>query len=260
MAIHLHLRGDDMTYLCYCNRVLPGKEAHIEEHWKKKNALWHERDPAPAKELAKATGHTAFHGWLQRTPQGSFYLHYLEAPCFDHAFKGLREQILAGNPLAQHLHTFYKEVLGRDYLDPQTEPQVELLLELSLPSPTAFTKRKASCWPIQKDQEQAHRDFRKQCRTDKRRQHESIMSALGITRLSSWIQTTPEGLFMVNYSEHLPQHEELLKKAKQSELSKEHEEIASSLDRHTGLSGEQRFPDVNWLTQPQPTPLESSKR
>jgi hypothetical protein len=240
-----------MTRYCYCSKVLPGKEDTVRNHWKNKGDSWHEDEDSAGNRLWSATKQTDFQSWLQLTDYGNFYLHYLDAASFQGIFQGLREQIVAGNECALSVHSFYKEAFGKDYLDPSTEPRIECLLDISLPtvdSPNLL--RRAFCWPLLDDKEEAHRHFREECRGVKRVRHEASMSAFGVSQLSSWLQTTAEGKFIITYSESLEPEKYYNQKAVLGIDSPEYQEISAILREHTGLSSEQLLPGIEWLTQP----------
>lgn len=231
-----------MARFCYCSQVLPGKEEEIRAHWRDKVI-----DPPAEEALWDATGMTDFHSWLQPQREGYCFLHYLEAESFGKIFRGLREQIAAGNSCALKLQSYYRDVLGKDYADSQTEPEVELLLDLSRPASSSDVLRRARCWPLLAHKEEEHRQFRKENMGSKRSIHEALMDAFGLTQLSSWIQTTPAGKWIILYVEggEFPEPEAIPKTA-------DYEHICSTLEDHTGLNREELFPKLEWLTHSGP--------
>lgn len=235
---------------CYCSQVLPGKMDDIREHWKGKaaqQAVYSQEDEAEYWERLKMTG---FESWLQSTPHGNFIIHCLEGESLSQIFRGLREQITARNPIALKVRNFYFMVLGKDYTLPEVEPRIETLLDISLPTVTDCIKR-AFIYPLLPHKEEEHRHFREEAMGEKKRRHEAMMRAFGVSHLSTWLQTTPQGKYIVVYTErHVNTPESSTSRLKQGEGSAEWREIASSLMSHTGLNLDELSPDVEWLTQP----------
>jgi hypothetical protein len=98
--------------------------------------------------------------------------------------------------------------------------------------------------------EAEHRHFREQAMGEKRGRHETMMRAFGVSRLSTWLQTTSKGKFIVIYTErHINTPLSATDRLKQGEGSNEWREIASDLSNHTGLKVDELSPDVEWLTQ-----------
>ena len=231
-----------MGRYCYCSKVLPGKTATIKEHWQNKGDQTAE---VHAEEIAffNAIKLTSFDSWIQPTAQGDFMIHCLEGPSLQEIFKGLREQIAIKNPVALKLHAFYLDVLGKDYSLLETEPKIELLMDLSLPSARVHAKCKwGHCYPLLTDKEQEHRQFRKEAMGTKKTRHEATMRAFGSTRLSVWLQHTPNGKYIIGYNEAGDK--------KQGQDSEGWKDISAILMDHTGLPFDQLSPTLEWLTQP----------
>jgi hypothetical protein len=216
---------------------LPGKSDLVREYWKKKAE--HTKEEQKFWQSLKMT---SFDSWLQSTPQGDFMIHCLEGESLQQIFKGLREQIVAANPIAVKLQKFYQEVLGKDYSLPDAEPRLENLQNTSLPVSRNYIKR-AFFAPLLPGKEEAHRQFRKDAMGAKKERHEASLRSFGVFHLSVWLQTTPSAKYLVVYTERDPSTRE------QKQNSPEWKEIAAILMDHTGLSFEEISPNVEWLTQ-----------
>lgn len=235
---------------CYCSKVLPGKTDLIREHWKNKaiqGDLYNQEDE---EKFWKHLGMTGFDCWLQATAKGDFIIHCLEGVSLGQIFKGLREQIASGNPIALKLQNFYLTVLGKDYILLKAEPSIEALLDISLPTSTDSIKR-AFLYPLLPHKEEEHRHFRQQAMGEKRGRHEAMMRAFGVTRLTSWLQTISNEKCIIVYTErHINTPQNSTSRLKQGQDSPEWQEIACDLSNHTGLKMDELSPDVEWLTQP----------
>lgn len=239
-----------MSRWCYCSQVLSGKIDQIREHWKNKTIQRDVYNPEDEDKFWKHLKMTGFDSWLQSTSNGDFMIHYLEGESLKHIFNGLREQILVRNDIALRLQNFYLDVLGKDYSRLEAEPHIETLLNISLPSSADYIKR-AFLYPLLPDKEEAHKQFRKEAMGEKREQHEAMMRTFGISHLSSWLQTTSKGKYIIVYTErHINTPLTSTSRLKQGHDSMEWQEIASNLMNHTGLKLEELSPDVEWLTQP----------
>ncbi len=234
-----------MSRFCYCSKVVPGKTDRIREHWKnnpetiqEKIVFW------PEVQL------TGFHAWLQPTSQGDFMIHCLEGESLDAIFTSLRELIAQKNSTALGLWTYYKEVLGRDYSEASTQPTLECLLDVSLPNSAPIVK-KAFMYPLLPEKVEAHRQFRKDASGAGRARHEASMRAFGVSRLTTWLQTSPIGPYCIVYTERAPNNEQSAAKRLEAGNSPQWQEIAATLQDHTGLSYTELSPNVEWLTKPQ---------
>jgi hypothetical protein len=236
---------------CYCSKVLSGKTDQIRAHWKNKST---QRDVYNQENEDKFWKHltmTGFDSWLQSTTNGDFIIHCLEGDSLGQIFKGLREQIAADNPIALNLQNFYLTVLGKDYRLPDVEPHIEGLLDISLSTSTDYIKR-AFLYPLLPHKEEEHRHFRQQARGEKRGRHEAMMRTFGVSHLSTWLQATSHGKYIVVYTErHVNTPQSLTSRLKQGHDSAEWREVAAVLSSHTGLRIDELSPDVEWLTQPQ---------
>jgi len=235
---------------CYCSKVLPGKTNQIREHWKSKEIqqdVYNQEDEERFWEHLRMTG---FDSWLQSTPNGDFMLHCLEGDSLGQIFKGLREQIETRNPIALKLQHFYLTVLGKDYSLSDAAPSIEGLVDISLPSSTEYIKR-AFLYPLLPRKEGEHRYFSQQAMGEKRGRHEAMMCAFGVSHLSTWLQTTSHGKYVVVYTErHINTPQNPNSRLEQGQDSAEWSEIASDLTSHTGLKMDELSPDVEWLTPP----------
>jgi hypothetical protein len=69
--------------------------------------------------------------------------------------------------------------------------------------------------------------------------------------LSTWLQSTPEGKYIVVYSErHVSTPTTPAARLNQAKGSSAWQEISSILCDHTGLKPDELSPDSEWLTQP----------
>ncbi|MCH9624930.1 MAG: hypothetical protein S4CHLAM123_00920 [Chlamydiales bacterium] len=188
-----------MGRYCYFSRVLPGKTDAVCAHWKNKAR------PTPEIEAAEEAfwDHlkmTSFNSWLQPTAEGDCIVHCLEGESLQQIFQGLREQISVGNPIALKLHAFYLDVLGKDYRQPEVEPALESLCHLSLSCASPILKR-GFFYPLLPHMEQEHRHFCKEVMNTQQAQYRAWMKDLGLVHLSTWLQSTPEGNFLIAYTE-----------------------------------------------------------
>jgi len=239
-----------MGRFCYCSKLLPGKANQVRAHWKNK-ANNESPDVLKAEEdFWKYLQMVGFESWLQPTIQGDYLIHCLEGASLSQIFKSLREQISVKNRIALQLRDFYLEVLGKDYSFPEVEPKLQHLLDISLPTKTQtqYIKR-GFFFPLLREKEADHIRFKKEAMGKKRERHEESMQAFGVSHLSSWIQTTEQGKYLITYTErhkHTPDTSEA--RLQQAVHSSAWEEISSVLMDHTGLKLSELSPDVEWLT------------
>ncbi len=194
---------------------------------------------------------TGFESWLQPTPQGDLMIHCLEGESLQQIFKGLREQIISGNSIALKLRAFYLDALGKDYSNSEGEPHITSLLNISLPTTSSYIKR-GFLYPLLPQKEEAHLRFSTEMMGEKKGRHETMMRAFRVSLLSTWLQSTPHGKYIVVYTErHVGTPATSEARLNQGEGSTAWQEIAFELMDHTGLSHSELSPDVEWLTQPQ---------
>jgi len=230
--------------VCYCSKIVPGKAATIRSHWANK---------PKAKDVQKeafwnAIGMTGFDCWLQNTSQGNFLIHCVEGASKEGIFKGLREQMQMHNPVALHLRAFYQEVLGKDYSLPDSEPNIECLLDVTaLPTPENFIK-KSFVYPLLPDKEAEHRKSRRLAMGEKKSRHIASLQAFDVYRLTSWLQTTAHGKFIVIYTERKNFNGTQEERLKRGLNSSAWQEISAELMDQTGLSLHDLSPDVEWLS------------
>jgi len=223
-----------MGRFCYCSKVLPGKVDVIRN--RKANKKTHVEDEGP---FWQALGMTGFASWLQ----GDHMIHCLEGESLEKVFTGLREQIQKGNKVALDLHAFYLDAFGKDYRSVEVEPKIECLLDLSVPNKPPASVKKGFFYPLLPHKEQDHRRFRLESSGKKKERHLASMAAFGVYKLTSWLQTTPQGKYIVCYSER----EHLDHAANKGLNSPEWQEIAKELIDQTGLSAKDLSPAVEWL-------------
>jgi hypothetical protein len=236
-----------MGRFCYISKILPGKSELVRKMWSDRTP---NEEPNIHAEFWNDLGMTGFESWLQPTAQGDFMIHCLEGESLQQIFKGLRGLIAKGNPFALKLQNFYHNVLGKDYALRQSEPHIESMLDISLPSSAKILKR-SFFFPLLPYKEEAHRLFRKESMGEKKERHEASMSAFGVSRLSTWLQNTPEGNYIVVYSErHIHTPTTPAARLNQGEGSRAWQEISSILSDHTGLRSDELSPDSEWLTRP----------
>ena len=234
-----------MGRFCYCSKILSNKAPAVRQHWKNKESNANVDVRAAEVSFWNHLKMTGFESWLQSTPQGDFMIHCLEGESLQQIFKGLREQIATGNSIALKLHTFYLEVLGKDYKLPEIEPNIECLLDISLPSTTTKVIKKGFFYPLIPQKEQAYRKFRAESMGPKRARHEASLQAFGVSRLTTWLQNIGKEKFSVVYTERSTTAQERLEQGKNSPAW---QEIAAELMSLTGLSYPELSPDVEWLT------------
>ena len=174
-------------------------------------------------------------------------VHCLEGESLKAIFKGLREQIQAGNSIALDLHAFYLEAFGKEYKSPEIEPQIECLLDLSLPNKSSHLIKKGFVYPLLPHKEQEHRQFRAESGGKMKDRHLASMAAFGVSRLTSWLQTTPQGKYIVCYTEREGHAETAAERVARGISSPEWQEISNKLVDQTGLAVEALSPDVEWL-------------
>jgi hypothetical protein len=236
-----------MGRYCYCSRVLPGKVDTVRGRRASKAANKELFNEETEREFSKAVQMTRFESWLQTSPYGNFFIHCVEAESLKAVFEGIRGQIAAGNKIALNLHAFYLDVLGKDYRSPKAEPVMECVMDIALTPATPSMIKKGFVYPLLSHKEQDHRKFRKESMGPKKTRHETSLKAFGVSRLTNWIQETPEGKYIVVYTERSTNGEasELRERGR---TSPEWQEIAKELVDHTGLPYEALNPEVEWLT------------
>ncbi len=216
--------------------------------------MWKNRppneEPAIRAEFWNYLGMTGFDSWLQQTLQGDYMVHCLEGESLNKIFKDLRELIAKGNPFAVKLQNFYRNVLGKDYELPESEPHIESMLDIVLPVSEKVIK-KCFFFPLLPGKEEEHRLFRKESMGEKKKRHEASMRAFGVSHLSTWLQSSPEGKYIVVYSErNINTPATPAARLNQAKGSSEWQEISSILSDHTGLKPDDLSPDSEWLTEP----------
>jgi len=238
-----------MPRFCYVSKILPGKSDTIRNHWKTKledNTAQKEAEDADFWKELKMTG---FESFLQPTPVGDFMIHCLEGESLEKIFEGLRKQITANNKIALNLANFYQNTLGKDYQKPEAEPEIEFLLDVHVPTNLPQVK-KAFFYPILADKVEAHRQFRKDSNGEKKMRHEASMKAFNVSHLSVWLQKVGHEYYSVVYTERRPDSQcDAAKRLERGMNSPEWQEIAKTLQEHTGLSHNELSPNVEWLTQ-----------
>lgn len=233
-----------MARFCYCSQILSGKTRTMRDYWRHKP----KEDCAQVAAFWEPLKMTGFRCWLQQVPEGDFFIHCLEGESLQQIFKGHREQIALGDPLAVAVQELYRETLGKDYALPSSEPKIECLLDISLSSSVTQPIRRGFVYPLLPEKEEAHRRFRQESMGVKRERHKASMRAFGMSRLTSWLQECGDRKYIVVYSESIvrvPQSS-----SGRLELGKnnpEWREIAANLIDQSGLSYNQLSPDVEWL-------------
>ena len=236
-----------MGRFCYISKILPGKTGLVREMWKERVP---NEESGIHTEFWNYLGMTGFDSWLQQNKQGDYMIYCLEGESLQKIFAGIRELIAKGNSCAVKLQSFYLNVLGKDYASPDAEPHIESILDIALPATGKMIKR-SFFYPLLLHKEAAHRQFRKDSMGEKKARHEASMSAFGVSRFSSWLQTAPEGKFIVSYSErHINTPTTPEARLNQGKGSAAWQEISLILCEHTGLEPEALSPDSEWLTQP----------
>jgi hypothetical protein len=236
-----------MGRFCYISQILPSKSELVREMWKKRVP---NEEPAIHTQFWNYLGMTGFEGWLQQTEQGAYLIHCLEGESLQRIFKGLRELIAKGNSFAVKLQNFYQNVLGKNYASLEAEPHIESMLDIALPSSEKIVKR-GFFFPLLSHKEEAHRLFRQESMGAKKERHETSMKAFGVSRLSTWLQSTTAGKYIVVYSErHVHTPTTPAARLSQAKGSSAWQEISSILCDHTGLKPDELSPDSEWLTQP----------
>lgn len=188
-----------MTFYCYCSKILPGKSDTVRNHWKAKAAHKSEVKSAQEIDFWKALKMVHFESWLQPSTDGDFMIHLLDGESLQLIFKGLREQIANKQPTAIKLRDFYLDVLGKDYSDPQVEPKIEKVMDISILSPSAKLVKQGFVYPLLSHKEQEHKKFREIAMGEKRSQNENMMRAFGVFRVATWIQHAGDKKFIVSY-------------------------------------------------------------
>lgn len=201
---------------CFCSPVSPGKADLIRNQWKEK--------VSPPQDVM-----TGFEIWLQPTSHGDFIIHCVE-----------------GESLAQII-----ELLRGQYYLPEVEPHIERLLNISLPTNSKSVKR-SFLYPLLPGKEEQYRRFTARAMGEKKGLHETMMRAFGVSQLTIWVQTTPNGCYIIVYSErHINTPTTPQSRLEQGKGSDAWHEIATSLITYTGLTLHELSPDVEWLTEPE---------
>ena len=238
-----------MERVCYCSKILPGKSDVVREHWKRKEKHKSAEMQAAEVQFWNKLKMTGFESWLQPTSQGDYMIHCLEGGSHKEIFKRLRGQMASCNLIALNLRDFYLDVLGKDYMHSESEPLIQSLLSISLPTTSSFIKR-AFFYPLLPHKEADHLRFRQEAMGEKRGRHEAMMRAFGVSHLSTWLQNSPQGKYIVVYTERdiaTPMTSEA--RLQQGDASVAWNEIAAELTEHSGLNHSELSPDVEWLTQ-----------
>lgn len=146
------------------------------------------------------------------------------------------------------LHAFYLDALGKDYQNSEAEPHIQSLINISLPTSSTYIKR-AFLYPLLPHKEADHLRFRKEAMGEKKARHEAMMRAFGVSDLSTWLQSTPFGKYIIVYTERhsgTPATSEA--RLHQGDGSMAWKEISAELMDHTGLGYSDLSPDVAWLS------------
>jgi len=236
-----------MDRICYCSAVLPGKTDAIRAHWANKPAHKDQAIQTAEIEFWSALQMTGFDCWLQ--PKDNLMIHCLEGSDLGKVFYRLREQINAGNSIAKQLNAYYQEVLGKDYRDQTTEPRIECVFDVAIPATSSNIVKKGFVYPLLPHKEEEHRAFRKESMGPMRARHEASLRAFGVFRLTTWLQNTKDGKYIVCYSEREADIGTAKERLARGESSSEWHDISRLLMDHTGLDYESLSPDVEWLTK-----------
>jgi hypothetical protein len=233
-----------VTRFCYCSQILPGKADSIRSHWANKPETKNEQETA----FWQVIEMTGFECWVQKTSQADFLIHCLEGQSKEEIFDRLRQQIQLQNPVALYLQAFYQEVLGKDYGLPDSEPDVECLLDVVTgPTPENFVK-KSFIFPLLPHKEAEHRESRRLANGEKKSRHIASLQPFDVYRLTSWLQTTAHGKYIVVYSERKAFNGTVEERLKRGANSSAWNEISAELMDQTGLSLHELSPDVEWLS------------
>jgi hypothetical protein len=238
-----------MGRFCYRSKILPGKSDFVREHWKKKQAVKSCEMKKEEEEFWSKLQMTGFNCFLQSTPQGDFMLHCLEGTSFELIFKELRDAIQKKNPIALGLQKFYQDALGKDYSLPSSEPKIECIADLSQPQRSPTVAKKAFFFPLLKEKELEHCEFRKNSMGENRTKHEAAMRAFGVFRHIVWLQQDETGPFIVIDSDREFIYPTVKERLSLGDNSPEWKEISSILIDHTGLSYQELSPYVELLTR-----------
>lgn len=79
--------------------------------------------------------------------------------------------------------------------------------------------------------------------------HEGSMAAFGVVRLTTWLQKTSKGNFVVVYSERHADEDSSEARLEKGKNSKEWKDISAILLDHTGLSYQQLSPQIEHLSK-----------
>lgn len=229
--------------ICYCSTPFPEKIDALRAYFASKAVQNHPAVSNSAFEFWNALQMVGFDCWLQ--PRNNLLLHCLEGKSLRKVFEKLREQINCGNNFAIQLHSFCLDIFGEDYKDPLAEPQIECLLDITLPRTGAKIVKKCFAYPLLPHKEEEHRAFRRESMSKMKSRHEASMKAFGVAHLSSWLQNRSSGKFIICYSEHQTDPEQ---KLKLGNSSPEWMEIAKILMDQTGLNIEELTPEIEKLT------------
>jgi hypothetical protein len=235
----------------YVSTVLPGMSCTIRERHRREKEQGAALEPAKA-EFFRILGVTGWNCWLQHLPQGDFHVHCLEGEALPQILSRLRRLISEDHPLALELHDYYKKVLGKDYGDRRSEPQAELLVDLTIDESGPIECVAGYCLPLLSGKTAAHR------RATLELDLEAIMGALrplGYGRFTKWLQRTPAGDFLTYYTElTIPFGRQRALMGEAAHCPKLSVGLAN-LKRDTGIEIENLHPDLEFLTAGQPHAL-----
>lgn len=234
-----------MSRFLYVSPVVPGKTKEVRYHYQKEENE-EERDA-----FWKQLGMTDFDCWLQHHHGLDYLVHCLEGESLERIFRGLRNEIARGNPIAKKLHAYYLNVLGKDYSSPKVIPDIELVFDMEFPIEEGKEcYQRGFMFPLLPDQVHAHKEHCQLMMDGERSVIQDSCTTFGLARMTKWIQRTLVCYYIVVYQETTFHPAETPKRDGLMTASNSYQTISKSLMSHTGLSYENLSPNMEWLKSP----------
>lgn len=202
-----------------------------------------------------ALGLEGWQAWLQKTPQGDFFVHYLETDQLDKVFTRIHTLIQQEYPKALWLRDFYLEVLGRDYSDPSAAPTLLQLADMEAAGP--FPDRgeivsQGYLLPLLPKKIDAYREFCRQIMGEHRGRYQESLYHLHITKTSLYLQRSLAHDHIIVYREKILLPQEYARRPHEVRAANpSYQWVSNQLMNLTGLAFDQLEPNLEYLT-PQP--------
>ncbi len=239
-----------MAIFAYASPILPGRTPLVRERYKQKIA--EESLPQVDAERIRFWGLLGLKGWscfLQRLRERDYFIHCLEGDSLESIIGNLRELIEQGHPFAIGLHDFYREALGKDYLDPDSMPCMEQIFNLELPQEGDHRlpcHKRAFIYPLLSNQREEQKRYSAQAKEGGGAKE--FFASYRVRRMAKWIQTLGHMEVIVYYQEmELPSHQVALRHLALREAPW-YKRATDELIAQTGLTFEELTPHLEQLS------------